>query len=55
MGAVGVVRLAELTGEASLKQVLAMTLAVFSVRYFVGQLRRSDETQELMLLRPVHR
>jgi hypothetical protein len=47
--------MAKLTGEASLKQVNAMILVVFAVPYFVGQLRRSDETQELALLLPVQR
>ena len=46
-GAVGVIRLAVLTGEAGMKRVKAMISVVFSVRYFVGPLRGSDETQEL--------
>ena len=41
------IRLAVLTGEAGMKRVKAMISVVFSVRYFVGPLRGSDETQEL--------
>jgi hypothetical protein len=39
MGAVGATRLKVLTGETSLKQVLAIILVIFSVGYFGGQLK----------------
>ena len=54
-GAVGVIRLAVLTGEASMKQGLVTIFVIFSVRYFVGQLKESKKAKKLTLLRPVQR
>jgi hypothetical protein len=50
-----VIRLAVLTGEASMKQGLVTIFVIFSVRYFVGQLKESKKAKKLTLLRPVQR
>jgi hypothetical protein len=48
-----VTRLAVLTGEACMEHAKAMISGVFSVRYFIGQLKESKKAKKLMLLRPV--